>query len=241
MISVIVPAHNEELYLPACLDSLIKQDLPQNQFEIIVVDNASTDHTAKVAKRYPVKLIHEPRKSVTLARQAGVNSSRGQIIASADADTVYPPHWLSQINTSFAQHPDIVALVGWIYYSHVPPWINLYMSLIQRFNLWLNHVSHHTPLVFAANFAFRRPAFDKTGGYPPHLPELGDQQYLLSHLQKTGPIIINPHIFCYTSSRKYSGNKWPNAVIFNIWHRIVGFNVNRALGRQIIHPTPTIR
>ena len=136
-ISVIVPAHNEEYYLAGCLDSLTKQSLDRKLFEIIVVDNASTDNTPKIAKKYPVKLLYERRKSVVLARQKGVNFSRGHVIVSADADTVYPPNWLKRIHDSFSYHPQIIALVGWIYYSHTPTWFNLTLSLIQRTNLWL--------------------------------------------------------------------------------------------------------
>src|SRR3989344_5094511 len=136
LLSIVIPAHNEEAYLASTLTSVFSQTIPPHLFEVIVVDNASSDKTASIASQFPTRLTREPRHSVALARQKGVQTARGDIVVSADADTVYPPHWLSQISTTFVQHPQIVALVGWVYYNHVPAWVNICMSLVQRLNLW---------------------------------------------------------------------------------------------------------
>lgn len=90
MISVIVPAYNEQHYIKKCLESLMNQDLAKTFYEIIVIDNASTDKTSQIVKKLPVKLVYEPKRSVVKARQKGVNEALGSIVASADADTIYP-------------------------------------------------------------------------------------------------------------------------------------------------------
>jgi len=241
LISVIIPAYNEENYIGKCLDSLQKQTLNRNLYEIIVIDNASTDKTSAIVKKYPVKLIFEKRKSVVIARQKGVDNSRGNIIVSADADTIYPPHWLKRIYVSFSQHPQLVGLVGWIYYSHTPAWFNFTLSLIQRANLWLGKTTGKFPIVYAANFCFKKSALKKIGGYPAHLPELGDQQYVLFKLRPFGPIMINPAVYCHTSPRKLTGNYLRNFLIYNGWHRLVGFLINSLLKRPVIGPTPAQR
>lgn len=97
LISVIVPAYNEEKYIRACLDSLTNQDLPKRFFEIIVVDNNSTDKTKEIIKKFPVKYTFEEKRNVVAAKQRGVKIAKGKIIASADADTFYPKSWLSDI------------------------------------------------------------------------------------------------------------------------------------------------
>jgi glycosyltransferase involved in cell wall biosynthesis len=72
LISVIIPAHNEEAFIRKCLDSLSKQTLEKKLFEVIVINNASKDGTAGIARKYNVRVINEERKSVVLARQKGV-------------------------------------------------------------------------------------------------------------------------------------------------------------------------
>lgn len=240
LISVVIPAYNEEKFLGKCLDSLRKQDLDKKYFEVIVVDNASTDKTGNVAKKYPFKLIREPRRSVVIARQAAVNSSKGQIIVSADADTIYPPNWLRLIKEDFEKNPQLIALVGWTYYRKTPAWFNIIHGFNQEFNLFLLKYTGKFPLVYAANFSFRKTSLEKIGGYPTHLPELGDQQYLLHNFQKLGPVQIDPRVQCFTSARRYSK---PLRTIFvdNGWYRLIGYTLNRLLDREVIGAAPAVR
>ena len=88
-LSVVIPAYNEEQYLPACLRALRQQkDAPP--FEVIVVDNASTDSTACIAGQFGAHVVAEPRKGVARARQSGFEAARAPIVASTDADTIVP-------------------------------------------------------------------------------------------------------------------------------------------------------
>ena len=98
-ISLIIPAYNEEAYLPACLDAIM-QNVAGKAIEIIVVDNNSTDGTRQVIERYPaVTYVFEPKKGITRARQRGFMSSSGDILAYVDADTRPPPGWIEHIPT----------------------------------------------------------------------------------------------------------------------------------------------
>lgn len=239
-ISVVVPAYNEEGFLGKCLESLVNQALDKKHYEVIVVDNASSDRTSEIAKKYPFKLIYEPKRSVVIARQAGVDKSKGKIIVSADADTVYPSNWLTKIKEDFEKYPDIMGIVGWIYFTSSPTLFNILFALEQEANLFLSRTTGKFPLIFAANFAFRRWALDKIGGYPDYLPELGDQQYLLFLLRKLGPIIVDKRIFCFTSSRRHN-NLWKTILLDDGWHRLMGYSVNKIFGKQIIGPAPAIR
>ena len=88
-LSIVVPAYNEEAYLPDCLESILIQtrDLAEPA-EIIVVNNASTDRTPEVALGYPgVRVVDEPRKGLTFARQAGYAASTGDLVANVDSDS----------------------------------------------------------------------------------------------------------------------------------------------------------
>jgi glycosyltransferase involved in cell wall biosynthesis len=95
-ISLVIPAYNEESHLADCLQAALDQDVPF--WEIIVVDNASTDRTAIVAEQFPgVRIVREPRRGIVHARNRGFNAARGEIIARIDADTALPSDWSAHI------------------------------------------------------------------------------------------------------------------------------------------------
>jgi glycosyltransferase involved in cell wall biosynthesis len=240
LISVIIPALNEEILIGDCLNSLSHQSLNKKFFEVIVVDNNSDDKTAKIAKKYNVKVIREKIKSVVAARQKGVNASKGKIIVSGDADTVYPPNWLKNIKNDFDKNPKLIALVGWIYYSNANPFFDMLIGFGQETNLFFWKYTKKFSNVYAANFAFKKEFLKKVGGYPSHLVELGDQQYLLYKFFDLGEVIIDRKVQCFTSNRK-TKNALKNIFLYNFWHRLLGYNVNRIMGKRVIGPTPTVR
>jgi len=240
LISIVIPAYNEEAEIGKCLDSLLKQELDKSEFEVIMVDNASTDKTAEIIKKYPFKYVYEAQKSVVIARQTGADLARGRIIVSADADTIYPANWLPQIKKDFTKNPGLVAVVGWIYYRGTSTFFNLVAALGQEFNFFLSRHFAKFPLVFAANFAFRRKALRTIGGYPAHLPELGDQQYLLKRFLKLGKVLVNPQVKCFTSNRQLK-EPGKNIFIYNGWHRLIGYPVNLFFEKEVVRAKPVVR
>lgn len=240
IISVIIPAYNEENEIRNCLDSLMKQTLAKKFFEIIVVDNASTDKTAAMVKEYPVRYLKEAKRSVVVARQTGVNASYGSIIVSADADTTYPSDWLLEIEKVFRKKPDLIAVVGWMYYRRTPVFYNILTGFYQRINHFISQHDKKFPIAYAANFAFKKSALLKIGGYPAHLPELGDQQYLLFKFFRIGKVSVEPSIYCFTSGRQFH-SMGKNLFRYNGWHRIIGYLVNSLFVKEVIGPKPAIR
>lgn len=110
MISLVIPAYNETKYLGKLLASVSGQNF--YDYEIIVVDNNSTDDTAKIAEQFGAKVIKENRQGVAFARQAGFARAQGDIIATTDADTVLPSDWLAKIAAKFGENPRLVAYGG---------------------------------------------------------------------------------------------------------------------------------
>lgn len=239
-LSVIIPAYNEEALIGKCLDSILFQTLDKKLYEVIVIDNASTDKTSEIARRYPVKLVVEPRKSVIYARQAGVDSALGDIIVSADADTIYPAEWLKIIWENFEKDSKLLAVTGWIYYSGSSPFFNVLNGFSQEINLFLYKYIKKFPVVYGANLAFKKHALEEIGGYPKHLVELGDQQYIVFKFFKLGKVKIDPKLTCITSGRKLE-SVWKNILIYNGWHRIAGALINAVTKKETIKATPTIR
>ena len=98
VISVVIPAFNEELYLPATLSKL--QDATSTcgcSVELIVVDNGSTDRTAAVALSFGAQVVHEPVHNIARVRNAGAAVAHGDVLAFVDADTTVPPHFLDRL------------------------------------------------------------------------------------------------------------------------------------------------
>ncbi len=106
-VSVIIPTWNGARHLPVCLEALRRQTLPA--WEVIVVDNASTDEThALVARDFPeVRLIALPvNKRFAGACNAGIRASRGEFVALLNNDTEADPRWLEHVVATFDAHPD---------------------------------------------------------------------------------------------------------------------------------------
>ena len=112
-VSVVIPAYNEEDFLPQCLESLLSQEVPPD--EIIVVDNNSVDATAEIARKYGVRVVKEKKQGMIFARNRGFNLARYDIIARCDADSIVSPQWIGQIKKAFAGG-DIIAMSGPCYF-----------------------------------------------------------------------------------------------------------------------------
>ena len=84
-ISIVVPVHNEERLIEGCLRALLALDYPRDRYEIIVVDNNSTDRSREIVERFPeVKLLSEKQQGDFAARNRGLSEAKGEIIAFTD-------------------------------------------------------------------------------------------------------------------------------------------------------------
>ncbi|UDK96832.1 glycosyltransferase [Lysinibacillus sphaericus] len=98
IISIIIPAHNEEKYIGKCLESISKASkLLQNQVEIIVVLNRCTDKTEEIAKSYNCITVNNDDKNLSKIRNTGVERARGEVIVTIDADTQMNEHMLTKV------------------------------------------------------------------------------------------------------------------------------------------------
>lgn len=102
MLSVICPIYNEERYIEACIESIVAQDFPKDNLEVIFADGMSTDRTreivAEYTARYPwIRLIDNPERIVPPALNAAIKASKGDIIMRLDAHASYPPNYFSAL------------------------------------------------------------------------------------------------------------------------------------------------
>src|SRR3989338_2156551 len=115
LFSIIIPAYNEEKVIVACIEAAKKQR-GDFDYEIIVVDNASTDNTKMVAEKFGVKVLSEGRPGVGRARRTGTEAARGELILQIDADTRLPEDYLTQVWERFQKNSRLVCLGGQIYF-----------------------------------------------------------------------------------------------------------------------------
>lgn len=106
LVSVIVPTHNHADYLALAIESVLSQSYPH--FEIIVVDDGSTDATGEVLQRYAerIRCVRQPNRGLSAARNHGLQLARGDLIGLLDADDLYGPEYLLTLVTLLASHPE---------------------------------------------------------------------------------------------------------------------------------------
>jgi glycosyltransferase involved in cell wall biosynthesis len=138
-LSVIMPAHNAAGFLPRTLGALRNSSLPRERFEIIVVDDGSSDETSVIAARYADTVVTLPGRphGPAYARNRGFEVSRGDIIVFIDSDCVAHQDTLLLFMERFASNPELGALFG--SYDDHPPATNL---MSQYRNLIHHHVHH---------------------------------------------------------------------------------------------------
>ena len=205
MISVVIPARNEENYIGRCLQSLLDQDY-QGHFEIIVVDNGSTDNTAEIARKMGATVIQEDKKGIAGARQRGFSHARGSIIASTDADNIVPPDWLSRIQHLFRQHPGALAVAGHFVTLDGPAsvrgWLKLsrlLMNGLVKFAPWLWNFS-------STNVAVEKSAFEMVGGFNTSFLQFGEDIDLCRRLRRAGQVVFDSRLIMATSGRNFAAD-----------------------------------
>jgi glycosyltransferase involved in cell wall biosynthesis len=138
LISVVICTHNRANYLLKAIRSVLDQTYPKNQYEIIVVDNASTDSTADKVRPFSeagyLRYVHEPELGISFARNTGWRVAAGRYIAYLDDDAIAAPGWLSAIEKAFQLTPNAGAVGGRvdpIWEAKRPEWLedDLVMSL----------------------------------------------------------------------------------------------------------------
>lgn len=185
-VSIVIPAYNEEKYLDKTLESLVNQPHPNFDYEIIVVDSASTDKTAEIARGYGVKVLSVPKKTPAFARQKGAEAARGEIIVCVDADTRVPPNHLKTVVSEFKKEPNLVGLTGIIDGWGAPFWQNFVFKWANTLFFTLNYLlGRHS--FQGQSFAFKKEAFTKIGGFRVEL-HTGEDFDLGIRLAKVGRV-----------------------------------------------------
>lgn len=206
-LSTIVCAYNEQHYLAACLHSLLAQTRVPD--ELLVVDNASTDRTAEVGAKVPgVRVVHEPAKGLTRAREAGRQAARGDVLLYLDADCRAPLHWVERVERRFLRDPSLLAISGpYRFYD----WDRWGRALVRGYDLLVapatqvlaRHVLRVGAVFYGGNFAVRREALARIGGFDTTIAFHGEDTNLGRRLAAVGRVRLAYDCWLHTSARRY--------------------------------------
>lgn len=187
-ISVVVAVRDGAATLPALLDALLRQTLGPSRFEVLVLDDGSTDGTLDLlrqAARRSAHLLafHQAPHGAAAARNLGLAWARGGLVAFTDSDCVPDPDWLERIALAFREDAGLVAVEGTTYSRPAPRSPFDHYLVIDRGDLWAT-----------CNAAYRRDALLAIGGFDPRFGHGHEDTELALRVRPLGPMRFEPAI-----------------------------------------------
>lgn len=184
-LSVAICTYNREKYLPQLFGSIIKQSLSPERYEVVIVDNNSTDSTAELCadfhSNYPnihYMYVREENQGLSFARNRSIREASSPLIVFLDDDAYPAPDYFEGLLRAFKEDPSAAAVGGKIllhYESVIPDWENKYLNSLMGF-----YDPGDTPFVYrtkdyprGSNMAFRSTIFDEVGGFNTKLGRIG--------------------------------------------------------------------
>ena len=220
MVTVVVRAYNEEALIANVLSALQKQTY--KNFEILVVDNNSTDNTVAIAKKYGVRIIPETQQGHGYALNRGLQEAKGDIIAITDADTQPDRDWLEYIVHSM-QSQNVVGLTGFTKFDIKSKPLYFFTNNAFMLFTYLNFLLGK-PHISGFNMAVKRDAIEYIGNLDPKY-QIGEDVNLGLLLKGLGKIIYARNAVVSTSTRRWEREatktflKYSAVYIYTVWLR----------------------
>lgn len=213
MLSVICPIYNEEKYISQCIESLLLQDYPQNDLEILFVDGMSTDKTREIiatyTEKYPfIKMLDNPKKIVPYAMNAGIKASKGDVIMRLDAHATYEKNYFSALVAALKKYnaDNVGAVCRTDVLNKTPKTIAIREVLSNKFGV--GNSTFRTGITGAQEVetvpfgCWKRDVFDKYGMYDVRLVRNQDIELNKRIIRGGGKIVIVPDTFCTYLARE---------------------------------------
>lgn len=192
-VSIVLSTYNRSALLGPAVERLLDQSPDSPPYELIVVDNNSTDESRSVVQAYMaraggrLRYVFEPQAGLSHGRNAGIAAARAGIVAFTDDDVRVAPDWVGMIGRAFETHPDVDCLGGRtlpVWPSPPPPWLTrrhwVGPLALQDYGDRPFILDARRPLCLAgANFAFRKRAFDRIGLFSADFPRSEDTELML--------------------------------------------------------------
>jgi O-antigen biosynthesis protein len=187
MVSVVICAYNAERTIRQCLQSLRQLDYPN--FEVIVVDDGSRDATPQIAAEFPeFRLIRQPNRGLSTARNVGARASLGELVAYTDSDCVVDPHWLTFMVRALTEEA-LDGCGGPNYAPHEDGWIAGCVAASPGAPCHVLIGDDRAEHLAGCNMVFRKAAFEDVGGFDPQFTAAGDDVDMCWRLMDAGYVL----------------------------------------------------
>ena len=227
-VSVIIPCRNEEKFIGKCLESIIAQDYPKENLEVLVIDGMSDDGTREIIKKYIaqypfIKILDNPKKIVPPAMNIGIKNAKGDIIVRMDAHTEYPKNYLSKIvywlDKSGADNVGGIWLTKPGADTLVAEAIAISLSSPfgvgnSYFRIGVKEPKYVDTVPFGA---YKKEVFDKMGLFDEELIRNQDDELNLRLIRRGGKILLVPEIVSYYYARDSLSKLWKMYFQYGYW------------------------
>ncbi len=189
-VSVVICTYNREKHIGRALESLIAQTADKENYEIIVIDNNSTDHTPEIIKNfkqkypdYSIKIEKEIQQGLSFARNKGIDISSGKIISFIDDDAIAAPDFIEKIIQNEKKYPGFLAFGGKVLPKYetgnTPLWMSRYIErIISIVDMGDKVKKFKKTYPVGCNMIFRKEIFDKVGKFNTRLRLRSDDKYI---------------------------------------------------------------
>jgi glycosyltransferase involved in cell wall biosynthesis len=191
LVTAVMPAYNAEAFVEQALESILAQDY--DAFEVIVVDDGSTDGTPEIVRRFgSLQVIRQENQGPAAARNTAIRAGRGEFVACCDADDLWPPHRFSAQVEYLVEHPGVGCLMGRQEWQNPPPWFGRDAVHGDLDGIPLNSAM------------FRRAALDRLGAFDESFVH-GEDMDLLIRMREHGiEVAVLPEVIVH---RRYHGSQ----------------------------------
>jgi glycosyltransferase involved in cell wall biosynthesis len=237
-VSIICPTYNEEKYIAQCIDSLLQQDYPLNQLEILFVDGMSTDRTREIIKqyiaRYPfIRLLDNPHKTVPYALNTGIRNAQGDIIIRLDAHAGYPQNYFLLLTAKLrSTHADNVGgICRTLPARETTGCKAIAIALSHPFGVGNSHFrtgANKERQVDTVPFGcFRKDIFERIGFFDEELARNQDDEFNGRIIKNGGTILLVPSLVVHYYARDTLGKMSKMYYQYGLFKPLV----NKKLGR----------
>ncbi len=196
-ISVIVPAYNARKSIGECLDALMSQGYQRSAYEVIVVDDGSTDGTGDVVRAYPVKYLFQKNQGPATARNAGARAAQGEILLFTDADCAPTADWIQEMARPF-ENCDVAAVKG-AYLTRQKGVVARFAQLEFEERFEMLKRAESIDMVDTYSAGYRKEVFLRLGGFDTSFPVANNEDTELSYrMSKLGlRMVFSPRAVVY--------------------------------------------
>ncbi len=195
--SVIVPSYNSRLTIASCLEALLSQSVPLSEYEIIVVDDGSTDGTEEVVRRYGVIYLSQPHRGPAAARNLGVAQAAGEIVLFTDADCIPATDWIEKMSLPF-EDDEIVGAKG-VYRTRQRELIARFVQLEYEDKYEKMRRNRFIDFVDTYSAGYRRDVLLANDGFDTGFPEASveDQEFSFRLAERGYKMVFQPQAIVY--------------------------------------------